>query len=140
MAASAGYSGTPLIKKLGIKPGFRTALLNTPKGYDDLLGELPPDVYVVTALDEQCDFIQYFASDYAPLVADFPALKAALKPSGALWISWRKKSANPSGDISEDLIRQLALDSGLVDVKVIAVDATWSGLKLVYRLKDRPAT
>ncbi|MCC6614754.1 MAG: DUF3052 domain-containing protein [Anaerolineae bacterium] len=138
MAASAGYSGTPLIKKLGLKPGLRVIFLNAPEEYPALLGELPPDLTVLSSLDGQFDLIHYFAPTYAALVDSFAALMGALKPAGALWISWRKKSAKPPSDITEDLIRALALERGLVDVKVIAVDASWSGLKLVYRLKDRP--
>jgi len=138
MSPSSGYSGTPLIKKLGLKPGFRVAFLNAPDDYPALLGELPHELTLLSTLDGQFDLVHYFAPNYATFVDAFATLKDAIKPTGALWVSWRKKSAKPPGDISEDMIRALALERGLVDVKVIAVDATWSGLKLVYRLKDRP--
>jgi len=90
---SAGYSGTPLVKKLGLKPGCRALVLNVPANYAETLGELPPGVTLESAIDGQFDFIQFFATRRADLEAHFPALRAALKPDGMLWVSWPKKAA-----------------------------------------------
>lgn len=134
---TAGYSGTPLIKKLGIKPGFSIALFNAPANYEKLLGAFPPDVTIHTALENNLDLIQFFTTERHDLAQQYPVLKSALKPNGALWISWPKKAAKMQTDLNEDIIRDIGLQHGLVDVKVIAVDEQWSGLKFVYRLKDR---
>ena len=135
----AGYSGTPLVKKLGIKPGFCIYFLNAPEQYQALLGELPPDVNEVDTADVALDFIQFFTKSAAALVEQLPVLMKALKPNGMLWVSWPKKAAKIPTDLTEDVIREIGLAAGLVDVKVIAVDEVWSGLKFVYRLQDRPA-
>ena len=135
---TAGYSGTPLVKKLGIKSGYRIALLNAPADYLELLGELPADVAIdreLTAAD--CDFVQAFYVWRADYEADFPRLKTAIHKDGMVWISWYKKAAKLPTDITEDVVRAVALAGGLVDVKVAAIDAQWSGLKLVYRRADR---
>ena len=137
---TSGYSGTPIVKKLGIKPGFRIAILNAPNDYDATLGELPPDVVRYDTLQDSLDLIQFFARDRSEFESHYAALKQALKQDGALWISWYKKSAKIPTDITEDVIRDYALANGLVDVKVAAVDELWSGLKLVYRVKDRNAS
>lgn len=135
---TAGYSGTPLIKKLGIKSGNRAALLGAPERYLDLLGELPADVTIDRELaGAGYDFVQAFYVWRADYAADFPRLKAAIHKSGMVWISWYKKAAKMPTDISEDVVREVALAGGLVDVKVAAIDAQWSGLKLVYRRSDR---
>ena len=135
---TAGYSGKPLVKKLGIKSGFRVALLGAPAGYRELLGELPAAVTIDSDLaSADYDFVQAFYVWRADYEADFPRLKAAIRKSGMLWISWYKKAAKMPTDISEDVLRSVALAGGLVDVKVAAIDAQWSGLKLVYRRKDR---
>ena len=135
---TAGYSGTPLVKKLGIKSGSRLALLNAPADYLDLLGELPADVAVDTELSATgYDFVQAFYVWRADYEADFPRLKAAIHKDGMIWISWYKKAAKLPTDITEDVVRDAALAGGLVDVKVAAIDAQWSGLKLVYRKRDR---
>ena len=135
---TAGYSGTPLVKKLGIKSGNRAALLGAPVGYLDLLGELPADVTIDRELaGADYDLVQAFYVWRADYAADFPRLKAAIHKDGMIWISWYKKAAKMPTDISEDVVRQVALAGGLVDVKVAAIDAQWSGLKLVYRLSDR---
>lgn len=135
---AAGYSGAPLIKKLGIKPGYRIALLNAPESYLELLGELPADVSVDGSLWRTgYDFAQAFFVWRADYAAALPSLKRAIKKDGMVWISWYKKAAKMPTDISENVVRELALANGLVDVKVAAIDAQWSGLKLVYRLKDR---
>ena len=134
----AGYSKTPLVKKLGIKPGFRLILLDAPEHYGQTLGELPENVTVADTLTGSFDFIQFFATRKETLVGRFPQLKQALTPAGTLWISWPKRVSKVETDLTENIIRDIGLDNGLVDVKVAAVDEVWSGLKFVYRLIDRP--
>ena len=134
---TAGYSGTPLVKKLGIKPGYTIAILNPPEDYHQTLGDLPEDVTYVNDLSQSLDFIHFFTKDRAELEAEFLNLKAALKPAGMLWISWPKKASKIATDLDENIIRNIGLTNGLVDVKVAAIDAVWSGLKFVYRLEDR---
>ncbi len=133
----AGYSGTPLIKKLGLKEGFKAAVLNPPANYGETLGELPAGVSVTHTLAGPLDFIHFFTTSRETLAQEFPRLKQALAPAGLLWISWPKRSAKIPTDLTEDIIRAIGLENGLVDVKVAAVDEVWSGLKFVYRLKDR---
>jgi hypothetical protein len=135
-----GYSGTPLIKKLGIKPGQRVCILNSPNNYPKTLGPLPVDVQLVSRLNKNhsLDLIHYFTLQSRQLQVKFPELKAALAFDGILWISWPKKSAKVKSDLDENIIRDYGLALGLVDVKVAAVDEIWSGLKFVYRLENRP--
>lgn len=133
----AGYSGTPLIKKLGIKPGQRIALLSGPPGYRKTLGPLPGEVKWAEQLDENLDFIQLFVTTQAELKRRFKEANECLAAQGSLWVSWPKKASGVATDLNENAIRKLGLELGLVDVKVCAVDETWSGLKFVYRLKDR---
>lgn len=135
---TAGYSGTPLLRKLGIKRGYRIALLHAPEHYLELLGDLPADVRIDRALaGGDYDFVQGFYVWRADYEAEFAALKSAIHKSGMVWVSWYKKAAKMPTDISEDVVRDVALAGGLVDVKVAAIDAQWSGLKLVYRREDR---
>ena len=135
---TAGYSGTPLVKKLGIKSGYRVALLSAPADYLDLLSELPANVTIDRQLAAaDYDFVQAFYVWRADYEADFPRLKAAIHRAGMVWVSWYKKAAKMPTDITEDVVRDVALAGGLVDVKVAAIDAQWSGLKLVYRRGDR---
>ncbi len=134
---AAGYSQRSLVQKLGIKPGTRIIILNPPPAYENTLGPLPEGLEIRQRLSGSFDFIQFFASEYADLARRLLKLKTALAKSGMLWISWPKKASKVDSDITEDRVRALALQHGLVDVKVCAVDETWSGLKLVYRLKDR---
>ncbi len=135
---TAGYSGTPLQKKLGIKSGYRMALLGAPAHYRDLLGDLPAGIAIDEALcGAGYDFLQAFYVERADYEAAFPVLKAAIHKDGMIWISWYKKAARMPTDITEDVVREIALAGGLVDVKVAAIDAQWSGLKLVYRRRDR---
>ncbi len=133
-----GYSKTPLVRKLGIKPGNEILLLNTPSHYLDLLGELPPDTILA---DEKSDgkfpFIHLFARDSKDLIKYFPIAKDRLAKNGMLWVSWIKKSSKLQTDISESDVRNLGLEIGLVDVKICAVDKDWSGLKFMYRRRDR---
>lgn len=133
----AGYSQTPLIKKLGLKEGSRIIILNPPEHYSETLGELPPNVLVANTLAGPLDFIHFFTTRRDTLATEFPQLKQALAPNGMLWISWPKRSSKVETDLTEDIIRVIGLENGLVDVKVAAVDEVWSGLKFVYRLKDR---
>ena len=138
---TAGYSGTPLPQKLGIKPDHLLAILNGPVGFSRTLGELPPGVTLVNDLPKKtrCDVILYFTRSRADYEDHFDKLKKALSYGGGLWICWPKKASKVATDMTEDVVRAVALSGGLVDNKVCAVDATWSGLRLVYRLKDRPA-
>ncbi len=133
----AGYSGTPLAKKLGIKPGSEVVALGAPNDYQALLDPIPEGAAVVAELPTSATFIHFFHTERAVLEAELPRLKAALIPNGILWISWPKKAAKVPTDLDGNVVRQLGLEAGLVDVKVCAVDETWSGLKFVYRLKDR---
>ncbi len=132
----AGYSGTPLDRKLGIKAGMTIAVLGAPTGYTKTL-KLPPGARYIRTLTGPLDLVQFFTKSRAELVAKLPALIAALRPSGALWVSWPKKASKVLTDVTEDVIRKVALPLGVVDVKVCAVDETWSGLKLVRRVANR---
>lgn len=136
----AGYSGTPLLQKLGIKPGHRLALLNAPAGFDTVvLGDLPADVATQTDLrGRPLDVIVFFATRRADLARRFRALMRSLQPAGGLWVAWPKRASGVPTDLTEDVVREMALEAGLVDNKVCAIDETWSGLRLVYRLADRP--
>lgn len=133
---NSGYSGTPLIKKLGIREGTDILFLNKPDGYQDILGKLPDSVSVKSKLSKSLDFIQLFIKNQKELKDKFPSLKKSLNPDGQLWISWPKKSSKIQTDVTENTIRDFILQNGMVDVKVCAIDETWSGLKLVFRLKD----
>ena len=133
----AGYSGKPLVAKLGIKPGATIAILNAPRGYDRILGKMPRDVKRKIAAVGALDFVQFFTHRRGELERRFPVLERALAPAGMLWISWPKKSSGVTTDLTEDGIRAIGLAHGLVDVKVAAVDEVWSGLKFVRRVQDR---
>lgn len=133
----AGYSGTPLIRKLGIKEGFRVCLIGAPDGYDALLQPMPAGVTVEREPAERCDFIQVFVRERRALQMWLAVLKACLLPNGMLWISWPKRTSPLVTDLTGNLVREDGLGAGLVDVKVCAIDADWSALKFVYRLKDR---
>lgn len=133
----AGYSGTPLAKKLGIKSGFVVKLVNAPENYFDLFSDLPDDFVLSDDTTEPKDFIHFFTKSEVEYLEKLPVLKAQLQPDGMIWASWPKKSAKILTDITEEKIRNFALENGLVDIKVCAVDETWSGLKLVIPVKDR---
>ena len=133
----AGYSKRSLADKLGFKPEMRAALLGAPEGYDATLGALPPGVVVSRAARGRFDLVQLFLDRATELDRRLPALREAIAPDGMLWISWPKKASGVSTDVTEDVVRDRALAHGLVDVKVCAVDAVWSGLKLVIPLKAR---
>ena len=132
----AGYSERPLVEKLGIQPGARVAIVGAPEGYESTLGPLPEGV--VPSLDPPLDFIHLFAVERAVLERAFREMKPKLAAGGMLWASWPKKAAKVPTDLDDSVVRRIGLDQGLVDVKVAAVDEVWSGLKFVYRLKDRP--
>jgi len=133
----AGYSQRPLAAKLGLKPGMRALLLDAPPDYLAALGEVAAQVEFCELPARDLDVIQVFATDHAALVAQLPTLVAALTPEGALWLCWPKLAAKLPTDLRESLVREAGLAAGLVDVKVAAIDLVWSGLKFVYRLRDR---
>jgi len=133
----AGYSGTPLVKKLGMKPGHQIWVSGEPATYWKDLGELPEGLQKHPGLVEDLDCIHFFSADRQALEQQLPTLMAHIKKNGMLWISWPKKASKLPTTITEDVIRELALPMGLVDVKVCAVDAVWSGLKLVIRKEYR---
>ncbi len=133
----AGYSGKPLIVKLGIKEGFTICVINQPENYFEILGGLPPGVKIVKKLSGILDFIHIFIESKKEYELKFFSVKKYLTKNGMIWISWPKKSSKIPTDLNENIIRDFALENGLVDVKVCAVDDNWSGLKLVYRVKDR---
>ncbi len=133
----AGYSGTPLVKKLGIKPGSNIVLVNVPSDYATEL-DLPSDVTVNSRSGKPLDFAQLFVKSEKELQREFSASAKRLSASGMLWVSWPKKSSGVSTNLSENIVRDVGLAVGLVDVKVCAVNEVWSGLKFVFRLKDRP--
>ncbi len=135
---SAGYSGTPLVKKLGIKDGFRIALVGAPDGFRTELEGLPDNVSFVTSVKGQLDFVLFFVKTRSELMRNFSRLASALKPAGMLWVAWPKKASGVATDLSDGVVREIGLDGGLVDVKVCAVNEVWSGLKFVIRVKDRP--
>ncbi len=131
---SAGYSGTPLAKKLGIKPGTSVLLMAAPQGYREWLKPIPADVSFATKpAQARSDIVHLFVPMLADLQKALPKARAAIKPDGAIWVSWYKKSAKIPTDVTEDEVRRLALKTDLVDVKVCAVTEEWSGLKLVVR-------
>jgi len=134
----AGYSGTPLIKKLGIKDAFDVSFVNAPPNFVKQL-ELPAGVKVKTIpRSNDLDFIHVFVKTQTALTTAFTQCPPKMKPNGMLWISWPKKSSGVQTDVTENIVRNIGLAAGLVDVKICAVDEVWSGLKFVYRVKDRP--
>ena len=133
----SGYSGTPLVKKLGIASGMRVHLRHAPKDYLSLLEGLPADITLANNLRGTLNFIQLFVTERSVLESDLPKCQAALDPDGMIWISWPKKASKVPTDITEQTIRDVCLPMGLVDVKVCAVDEVWSGLKLVVRRELR---
>lgn len=135
----AGYSGTPLARKLGIKPGQRVAFPRAPATFAGDLGTLPDDVRVLGRVGKAMDLVVAFCPDAATLRKHLPKLDASLTPDGALWIAWPKKASGVATDLTGDVVRATGLDQGLVDVKVCAIDEVWSGLKFVVRKRDRAA-
>ena len=133
----AGYSGTPLIKKLGIKPGFRVAVVNAPRNFKTELGPLPATAKYTPHTSEALDLILLFVCSELELATRFAPLAINLSRNGMIWVAWPKKSSGVVTDLSFDNVQRIGLDAGLVDVKICAVSEVWSGLKFVYRLKDR---
>ncbi len=135
--ADAGYSGTPLPKKLGIAAGQRVAALNPPRDYRDIVAPWPEAAQLTAKADAHTDLVHLFVTQRSVLADEAQRLRQLLGPGAVLWISWPKKAAKMPTDITEDVIREVVLPMGWVDVKVCAVDATWSGLKLVVRKELR---
>lgn len=137
LAIMPGYSGTPLVRKLGIRPNEQVVALNAPAHYEELLEGLPDGAVIVDRAVAQAAFVHLFVTERAELATRLSALRPTLDEAGMLWVSWPKKSAKVPTDITEDTIREVALPLGFVDVKVCAVDEKWSGLKLMIRRENR---
>jgi len=134
---TAGYSGTPLVRKLGLEAGMRAAFVDAPDHYGSLLGEIPEPLRVLRRPGRDMDFIHFFVRRRRRLRTRLPGLKSSLAAAGMLWLSWPKKTSSLSTELAEADIRSAGLAAGLVDVKICAVDEDWSGLKFVYRVADR---
>ena len=132
-----GYSGNPLFRKLGLREGFHVKLFHAPDNYRQLIPEIYDKLIIHEQTGKDLDFIHFFPKNLDELEKFLPILKTEIKKSGMIWISWYKTSSGMKTELSENLIRGTALAVGLVDIKVCAIDEDWSGLKLVYRLKDR---
>lgn len=133
----AGYSGTPLAKKLGIKEGYRVRTSGAPGDYLDLVNPVPPNVTISSRISTRIDIWHLFTKSLTELQSKLPTLMRAVQPDGTIWVSWPKRSSGVPSTVTEDSIRKVALPLGLVDVKVCAIDETWSGLKLVVRKELR---
>jgi hypothetical protein len=136
----AGYSGTPLPKKLGIKHGTRVALLASPQGFARALGPLPEGVELRTQARGKLDVILFFATRRRELERRFPVMARALVSNGGLWVAWPKKASGVATDLTFEPVQEIGLHCGLVDNKVCAIDDTWSGLRFVQRVADRPSS
>jgi hypothetical protein len=136
----AGYSGTPLARKLGIKVGHHVALVHAPPGFESVLEELPLDVTLTRDLASHSPFdvIVCFVEELRQLRSAFPGCVKRLASAGGLWVGWPKKASGVATDLTENVVRVVGLDAGLVDNKVCAIDETWSGLRFVIRVQDRP--
>ena len=134
----AGYSATPLPRKLGIKQETAAAFPGAPEGFERLLGQLPDGVVIKRRAVAPLDVVVAFFTRRSELERSIERLAATVFPSGGLWIAWPKRASGVATDITEDVAREVGLENGLVDNKVCAIDATWSALRLVYRLADRP--
>lgn len=134
----AGYSGSPLPTKLGIKDGHRLWFPRAPDHFLGLLGALPPGAEVKKRAAKNLNVIVFFTRKRGELERRISPLARALHPAGGLWIAWPKRASGIATDVTEDVVREIGLGAGLVDNKVCAIDETWSGLRLVYRLRDRP--
>lgn len=133
----AGYSGTPLVRKLGIKADHTILLIDAPSRYDEWVAPLPAGVHRTSDPGREVDLYHVFATDRDELQTILDKLRVAMRPDAVVWVSWPKKASGVPSSITEDVIREVALPMGFVDVKVCAVDATWSGLKLVVRKENR---
>ena len=137
LMTAPGYSGTPLAKKLGLKPPLRLLTINAPKEYKSWLGDLPKSVVLLTKSDNPIEAVHLFTTESVFLNGTLSKLRNELKQDGFVWVSWPKKSSKVPIDITEDIIREIALPLGFVDIKVCAVNEVWSGLKLVIRKSER---
>jgi hypothetical protein len=137
VSTTAGYSATPLVSKLGFKTGMRAHYVNAPAHFAALVGTLPAAVRVLARPAAELDLVIVFVRERAELQRRLASLQPKLAPAGMLWVAWPKRASKVPTDITEDVVRELALPRGLVDVKVCAIDATWSGLKLVIRVQRR---
>jgi hypothetical protein len=133
----AGYSGSPLAQKLGIKPAMTVIAIGQPTNYRKLLGKAGNEIKLADQVADNSVFIHFFTTRRSELEKKLPKLRKKIADSGTVWISWPKKSAGVASDVTEDVIRAVALPLGFVDVKVCAVDETWSGLKLMIRKTNR---
>jgi len=133
----AGYSGTPLPQKLAIKPGLTVVTINAPANYRRLLGQIPDSVTFSERLKSGSSFVHLFTSRRSEMQKKMSILRDKISDNGAIWVSWPKESSGISTDVTEDVIREIALPLGFVDIKVCAVDETWSGLKLMIRRENR---
>ena len=133
----AGYSGTPLAQKLGIKAGQKVVTIGAPANYSTLLAPLPEAVSFSRIITAGAGFVHLFISERKALEKELKRLRGLIAETGVLWVSWPKKSSKVATDVTEDVIRDVALPLGFVDVKVCAVDETWSGLKLMVRRENR---
>jgi len=134
---TAGYSGTPLAKKLGIKPNLIVSVINAPAGYDSLVEPLPDGVKLSRKPKPGSDLLHFFTNSRDELFRGLAEFRGLIKQNGSIWVSWHKKAAKLPTEITEDTVREAALPLGFVDVKVCAVDEKWSGLKLVIRRENR---
>ena len=135
--ATAGYSGTPLPLKLGLKEGMRVLLVRPPQGAEGLLEPIPADVRLMRRAGGSLDMVLAFCHRRRDLARDLDRLLPSLVPAGMFWAAWPKRASGVATDITEDVVREVALPMGLVDTKVCAIDATWSGLRLVLRRELR---
>jgi hypothetical protein len=135
--AMAGYSGTPLPQKLGIKPGLSVVTINAPPDYRRLLGPIPENVTFSHRLKADSGFVHVFTKKSSELEKTLSVLREKIADTGTVWVSWPKKSSGVPADVTEDVVRAVALPLGFVDVKVCAIDETWSGLKLMIRRENR---
>jgi hypothetical protein len=133
----AGYSGTPLPKKLGVKENQRIALINAPENFHKELGELPDTTQIVKKLSTPLDLVMLFVDRENKLAKQFPLVAKKLSRNGMVWVAWPKKSSGVATDLMFDRVQRIGLACGLVDVKICAIDEVWSGLKFVIRVKDR---
>lgn len=133
----SGYSGTPLAKKLGIKPGFSVRLINQPVNYYELFEDWPEGVQIIDDSDSSVNLVHWFVNNALELQEQMPLIRKGIVSNGMIWVSWYKKASKMPTEITEDFIRQMALLNDLVDVKVCSVDDQWSGLKLVIPIKSR---
>ncbi len=134
---TAVYAGSPLARKLGIKSGYRAVLVGGPENYFELIEDAPSDVAWLDLDDGRANFVHFFSDSRSELEHMMPALQGAIAKDGMVWISWPKKSSGVETDLDGNIVREAGLSHGLVDVKVCAVDETWSGLKFVHRVADR---